>query len=507
VETKGTKLANAASIPQSTISMGELEEKVPVEVKTIEMVALFKDELRRNKIESKEVTLCLSGRDLIIRTFEIPIIPREEIGSAINFEAKKYIPFKVEELIDDFQLKFDKSSHTNLVLFMGIKKETLDRYISILNQLNLRTSAIEYSAFSVLRCLQLSGLNDSGTIGTLATDLTGEDEVSFTVLENGFPLFSRDISLTGVPESIGRLKEAEPAEALEKLKTEIQVSLDYYNRKFPTKNIKKIFLICHPDNRSDLEAFIRETGLPSQFVNITKCLGKTAAYSLSSLKAYSASLSKTKRLKLTVNLLAAKDKIRALKERAAPKEIVPLLEGLRLDYKFILLGLLICLATYGYGYYKIQPLRKKLNDIIAKRVQVSTIGPTTTNEELIRIDAQYKGRLDSLDNLIKRQMYITEILNVISREAPQGLWLNNLSVRKKSEGQFELSLDGMVYLGDSDKEFKTVNKFLENLKQNPDYTKYFKQINFNSLDRKQIETSLAYGTNFVISCINYMEKE
>ena len=99
VETKGRRLINDIQIPQTTIFEGELEEKVPAEVKLIGIIALFKEELRKNKIEAKEATLCLSGKDLVVRTFEIPMLPREELKSAINFEVKKYIPFRVEDLI------------------------------------------------------------------------------------------------------------------------------------------------------------------------------------------------------------------------------------------------------------------------------------------------------------------------------------------------------------------------------------------------------------------------
>src|SRR3989338_4731447 len=165
VETKGKKIIHNISIPQTTISTGELEEKVPSDVKLIEIIALINADLRRNKIESREAALCLSGKDLIIRTFEVPLLTREELQSAINFEARKYIPFKVEDLITDFRLKPEKATHTSLVLFMGIKKETLDRYVSILSQLDIKMSSIEYSAFSVLRALRLAKFSEKGVIG------------------------------------------------------------------------------------------------------------------------------------------------------------------------------------------------------------------------------------------------------------------------------------------------------------------------------------------------------
>jgi len=508
VETKGRRVINNAQILQSTISTGELEEKVPVEVKTIEIVALFKDELRRNKIEAKEATLCLSGRDLIIRTFEIPMIPREEIDGAINFEAKKYIPFKVEDLIADFQIRFDRSSRTNLVLFIGIKRETLDRYVSILSQLGIKINSIEYSAFSVLRCLRLSNASDNGIIGFLEADLEGEDEVNFTVLENGFPLFSRDISLIGGPESLGRAKELEPAGVLEKLKTELHVSLDYYNRKFPTKNIKKVFLICHQDNRTDLEVFIREIGLSVQFINITKYLDKAAAYSLSLIKGYCASLYRDIKTNLKVNLLSVREKLKSLKEKAGPRETVSMLEGFRLDFRIIALGLLICASAYGYGFYQMRPLHEELESIIAKRVQVSTINPSATYDELTSKDLEYKKKLESLDDLIKKQMYLTEVLNALPSDLPTGAWLTNFSFSKMSDGKAELRLEGMVYLSDSDKEFKAINKFLENLKGDPRFTKYFKDASITSIDRKQFGSAASIiGTNFYVSCKTYQERE
>ena len=57
VETKGRKLLNNIQISQSVISPRGLEEQVPAEVK---LTAVFKDELRSNKIEVKKAVYCLS---------------------------------------------------------------------------------------------------------------------------------------------------------------------------------------------------------------------------------------------------------------------------------------------------------------------------------------------------------------------------------------------------------------------------------------------------------------
>ncbi|MDP2044014.1 MAG: pilus assembly protein PilM, partial [Candidatus Omnitrophota bacterium] len=190
VESKGKKLVNNVVIPQVNISAGDFEEKVPVDIK---MIALLKDAFRTYRINSSAATICLSGQDLIIRTFEIPTLPQNELRSAINFEVKKYIPFKLEELVYDFQVESNKNNKTSMVLFVGAKKEVLDGYISVSNQLNLKVNAIEYSAFSLQRFLRLSGVQESGVAACLCFDLNNEDEINFMVFKDGFPLFTRDI--------------------------------------------------------------------------------------------------------------------------------------------------------------------------------------------------------------------------------------------------------------------------------------------------------------------------
>ena len=497
VETKGKKIINNTTIAQSTIFVGELEEKVPADIKGVEIVALFKDELRRAKIQAKEATICLSGKDLIIRTLEMPVLPREELKSAVKFEAKKYIPFKIENLVSDFQLKFDKVGRTNTIVFMGVKKEVLDRYIFIFNQLDIKINSIEYSAFSVLRFLKLTGSSNKGIIGILETGLRLEDETSFIVLEDGFPLFSRDIALTSGPEDLGGQEEAGPQMVLEKLRTEIRVSMEYYRRKFPTKEIKKILFLCEEGYRQNLETLIAEIGLSGKFIDATRHIDKLVPYSLNAIKGYSASLSKVIKSNLKFDLLAAKKQI----GQAAQIGLFPLLKSLKLDYKMVALGLLVCIATSGFGYYRMQGLRKELNSIRALRAQVATVNPEAPYEELTNIDSKYTGKLGALGDLIKKQLYVTELLDTIPAIMPRGAWLTKFYLNRGEDGRIDLILEGMVYLEDSDKEFGTVNQFLSSLKEAPNFIKYFKEINIVSVQRRQLDKAAV--TNFLILCKTY----
>jgi Tfp pilus assembly PilM family ATPase len=496
VESKGKKVLKYASIPQSVIAGGELEEKVPQDVKSIEIVALLKDELRKNKIDAKEASISLSGKEIIIRTFEIPGMPKEELASAINFEAKKYIPFKMEELVFDAQIMFDKASRTNLVLFMGIKKEALAKYLSILSQLGIRINSIEYSAFSFLRNLKLAGLNDNGVVGLLAADILGEDEVNFTVFENGFPLFSRDISLISGSAEGAVATGIDSGMAIEKMKTEIRISLDYYHRKLPGKSINKIFLVASQEYQQDLQAFLNEIGLDSHYVDLNKYkVDQAAPYSLPFLKGMSSSLHSAIKTGIKPNLLQQKGKLGVPKQKATGVEVATLLKSL--DLRIVLLGILICASPFGYGLYRKKPLEEEIKSILSRRPSISSVSQDTNYEGLMGIVSASSAKLGVYKGLINNQLYLTLPLDAIPSAMPQGMLLSAISF-EKTQGASSLTIKGLVYLADGDKEFAAVNTFIVNLKAEKDFSQYFKEVIISSMDRQVQEQRVV--TNFVILC-------
>ncbi len=497
VETKGKTIVNKVQIPQAMLSVNELEETVPAEVK---IVAFFKDELRKNKVDAKEVAFGIPGQDLIIRTFDMPIMPRDELENAIRFEAKKYIPFKIEDLVADFQVQTDKPNNKNIVLFTGIKKETLDKYLSIISQLDLKANVIEYSAFGVLKLLKLTNINDKGIIAVMSLDLKEEDEVNFLVLENGFPLFGRDITMTEGPQDVLTAQEPDHGTVVEKLKTEIRISLDYYHRKFPTKKIDRLYFVSPKDYYSEIEVFVKDIGLSAQMVNLDKIIDPVIPFSLSLIKAYAASLSKTVKLNLKADLLDAlqKSKQRAILAQKQQTKVPSLISDLKLDPKMIIVGIVICAATFGFGIYRIQPLKQNLNNIINQRPSVKGVDPSLSYEDLGNVNYSFKKKVEGLDKLINGQTYLTKLMEGIGHAKTDGLWVTNFNFKVGDTGA-ELILDGMVYLNDSDKEFSAVNTFFSGLQTDTNFTKYFKDMSIASVNHGQIYKELPV-TVFRISC-------
>lgn len=500
VETQGKKVLKNVQISTSALSAGDFEEKIPDEIK---IVALVKDELRRNKIEAKEAYICLAGQDLIIRNFDIPLLPHNELENAVFFESKKYIPFKTEELVYDFQLKPDKANKRNFVIYEAIKKETLDRYFSIASQLNIKAGIIEYSAFSVFRFLKLTGVNCKGVVAVVTADLKEEDEINFLVLDNGFPLFSRDVALSNTAASV----EAKGPEgtAIDKLKTEIRLSLDYYNRKFATKKIEKVFFVSSQECALELEAFAKDVGLNGEHVDITKYIGKSVPFSLSFVKGFGSSLLKTIRTDIKINLITAKDRVKPLKEAVPFKSFIAFPTGIRVAPFAIILSGLICLAAFAAGFYQKVPVQQEIQGIVSQRPGTTTVSPDFDYDTLAAKDTEYKNKIAAIDKTIREQLFLTEPLSIIPRIVPAGLWLKNFNFTVRNDGKADLVLDGAAYLGDSEKEFKVINNFVENLRADPVFGKYFSEINITYLRTQQEQDVIV--SSFSISCHNYKGRQ
>jgi hypothetical protein len=501
VESRGRRFLKSVQVPQVFLSGIDIEEKVPADVKLIEAVAILKDELRRNKIDIKEATLCLSGKDLVVRTFDLPVMSRQEMQSAVNFEAKKYIPFKAEDIISDFQVYFDKVSNTNQVLFLGIKKDLLSKYLSVFKQLNIRLRGVEYSASSLLRCLKLAGGSEKGIVGLVAVDTISEDEINFSVIENGIPLFSRDISLSSVAQGVAA-SEVQPNEVMDKLKSEIRVSLDYYNRKFHDKKIQKMNFICSQDEKPVLEAFMSELGLACNFLDILKCMGNQPFYSLNFVKGFAASLAPLIRTNVKVDLLAADKKAQdqAAQGLKGP-EVLAGGKEFKFDFRIFILAVFVCFITFFVGNLRLNPLKEQLKQIIANRVKVVTVSSDKSYEELTGTEEEYRRKLKILDDLVKKQMYVIEPLNTIPRVLPEGVWLKDFKYSKQADGNAELILNGNIFLGDSDKEFATASVLLSSLKKDAGFSNVFRNIAITNINSEKADKNSV--TSFTISCKNY----
>lgn len=501
VQQQNNQITKQIGLPWERILGVELEEKISDEIK---IIAALNEEFRKNNIKGREVYLTLAGENLIIRSFDIPaFLTRQELEPAVILEARKYIPFKIEDLIFDFRLLPDVVLKKYIVLFVAIKRVDLEKYISIFTQMQMQLTNVEYAGFSNLRLLKLAKIAQKGVSCFL--DIDFEDESDFIVCENTFPLFSREINLS--PK--GFLPAAgfgiEPKEIIiERLRKEIRVSLDYFRRKFPKKTIESVLFISLPEYKDDIVNLCKDLGL-EDVTCFSEEIKKTFAehpFSIPLAKSYAVAMSKKMKLPTQFNLFYTYQK------QTEPPLSLATLPGIiasrvRLNFKVLLTGMVIVLLSWFLPWYKQLPFQRQLTQLRTSRSQIEVKGvPTSiTSSELFQLELGKLKKTRMIEEQIKKDFYITPLLNVIPGVLPDGAWLESLSFKVEAKRR-QLLLEGFVLLEDADQEFAAIGIILNGLRDKPEVKKIIKSsrdIDIVLMERRRLPDLDLEATYFLIS--------
>jgi len=181
------------------------------------------------KLEAKAVSTNLSGQGVVMRYIEMPSMTSEELHSAIRFEAEKYIPFPVNEVILDAKvIKEQYKGNKMLVLLVAAKKELIQNRLNLLNSVGLEAAVIDIDSLAVVNAFNLFRSKTPAEKKEEKPQpkalLNIEDSTAcLSILEEELPVFSRDIILTEKGISIERSESA-----LINLANEVRLSFDFY---------------------------------------------------------------------------------------------------------------------------------------------------------------------------------------------------------------------------------------------------------------------------------------
>ena len=119
-------------------------------------------------------------------------VSKEELDSAVNWEAKKVIPVSLEEMVLDWKIiEEDKESNNIKVFLTASPKKMIKKYVNTFKNSRLNLSSLETEIFSLVRSLAID--KDSQVmvveIGTLNTDIS--------IVKNKIPVLNRSIDVGG----------------------------------------------------------------------------------------------------------------------------------------------------------------------------------------------------------------------------------------------------------------------------------------------------------------------
>ncbi|MDP3789157.1 MAG: type IV pilus assembly protein PilM, partial [Candidatus Omnitrophota bacterium] len=139
--------------------------------------------------EGTNVAVAIPGSSVVVRFIELPHMTEDELKNAIIFEAEKYIPFGINEVITDYQLLIPHlGDNKMLVLLIAAKKDIINERLELITQAGLSARVLDVASLAnVNSFLTATKRNKSEiaaviNIGAKATDISivSEDVLYFT---------------------------------------------------------------------------------------------------------------------------------------------------------------------------------------------------------------------------------------------------------------------------------------------------------------------------------------
>ncbi|GEM_PF-2779191 len=166
----------------------------------LKVAEALKKVLAEANVTTKEAVFALPEASVFFTILEIPLVPEEKISEVINLEARRYIPFPVNEVELDWQIletnqKFLKGGSTSggkkIKLFLAAAlKKTVEKYRRIAQLAGIDLKVIEVQVLALERSLVPENYEEPVLILEW-----GDSNVNFVIMERGIPLFGKRLDL------------------------------------------------------------------------------------------------------------------------------------------------------------------------------------------------------------------------------------------------------------------------------------------------------------------------
>ncbi|HNZ86341.1 MAG TPA: type IV pilus assembly protein PilM [bacterium] len=234
IGTSGIKLVQLANEKGTarlvTYGLAEINTEI-IRNKTTQNINIVAGRLaglvQKSRVSTKDCSAALPIFSVFNSVISLPAMSKNDMDSAVKWEAKKFIPFPIEDMILDWRVIADtQNKHQTIyneksygstsnsidqdiiktkskfikVLLTAAPKNVVAVYIEIFKKAQLNLLSLEVESFAIAR-----SLIDQNTNNVMVIDI-GSVTTDVCVVENGLPILNRSIEVGGnlMTESIAR---------------------------------------------------------------------------------------------------------------------------------------------------------------------------------------------------------------------------------------------------------------------------------------------------------------
>lgn len=212
---KSGKFFKLASWGETQIDSGVIENgEIKNEDKFLELLKQAIKNVKGEKVKTKNVVVSLLEKKTFLGIIQLPTMTKEELRSAITFQAENYIPLPINEVYFDFQvIPLDSKIKDRCdVLLIAFPKKIIDQYLTIFKKAGISPIALESESQAITRVLSKNNKESSplfvvnfGKSNTIFT-IFSEHSIRFS---SSIPISSQDLT-KAISQSLKiNLEEAE----------------------------------------------------------------------------------------------------------------------------------------------------------------------------------------------------------------------------------------------------------------------------------------------------------
>ncbi len=445
-------------------------------------------------LPSAKVYAAIASESVVIRCFQMPNIPLHERRMAIAFEAKKYLPFKLEELVTDYQVVIRRSDSTLMrVMFFGVKKSSVSAYSALFQSTKLLPFCLEPAPLCLMRLVRQNGQLPPGQVVAILS--MEHDSATISIARDDLLYLSRNVSILTSGES----GEGTPAELLEALLNETRVSIDYYRRRFLGEPaVSKILLFGKPEDQTRIQELFRSLELPvdvgDPFRKMTG--GKMAPPGLG--VAIGLALRGLDNKPGGINLLPPEQR-RATQTLLKPAAVQVALAAVLLS------------AWYGFSSADLGGLQQRIEASRSRQIRLEGLPSTAGLAQLREVRSQGTREKQLLNTFSGFAAKPSFLLVELSHVMPQETWLEYMLVKTLTDDpskggashRWILRLVGNASSTSREVELEKINQFLGGLQDNSVFKRSFTKFSMDSVQRGVFQKEEI--TRFRLTCASKPE--
>ena len=459
------KFLLSKSIVLPEIKEGENSE----ELKTI-IMRIFEE----TSVDTNKVNVGLSGKNIIFRLLNLPLLNRRELETALPLEAEKYVPFRMKEIVWGYRYKKDFRSRKIYLAFLAERKNIVENYIALFGSLGVRIDTLESGFLSLFSFLVSRKYIPSNVPAAAFVNFSSTD-MEIAIFEKQFPYFSRYSKL--LCDELGNVDNA-------KIMDEIVLTFDYYKRKFHREITPVLFIAAAKELVDTAKAVKNSISQEAKIFTPAEIMPEVGFEDFEAIKAFSlVARNIPRKQRVFLNIPVAQEEER--EEFALPTlpPLNPLLIIVEVVIGIGLLGFLL----FRYSKQEeeaIVELRKVKKNFVDGYKEYKNI-PYSQNSQMKKSDKEYSEKIKALEEAGSLDTAVHKYLDAIASALTPGLWLQKMDIVNSVRGSF-IVMEGYVFLDDGIKERKSVGDFLLNLRNNGFIKSKESYVNLNLVARGKL---------------------